>query len=157
MRVLVASALWLFGAVRVAGSPTGVPLPNQQPRATSRPLQGAHSVEHIGDLPDGPPWPELGATPMLAYNGWLASTEFMGFNNETLYYKLVDQLVASNLSAAGYNMIVRSAVVRCACLLSFSLTLASAGSTTQTTIPCCLVFDLVVEWWWWWWWWLCRG
>ena len=28
-------------------------------------------------LPDGPPWPELAATPMMAYNGWLASTEFM--------------------------------------------------------------------------------
>ena len=109
MRMLVASALWLFGDASVAGSPTGVPLPKQQPPPTSRPLRGAHSVEHLGDLPDGPPWPELGATPMLAYNGWLASTEFMGYNNETLYYKLVDQLVASNLSAAGYDTIVRGA------------------------------------------------
>jgi hypothetical protein len=44
---------------------------------------------------------------MLAYNGWLASTEFMGYNNETLYYKLVDRLVESGLTAAGYTTIVR--------------------------------------------------
>ena len=25
-------------------------------------------------LPDGPPWPELQATPTMGYNGWLAAT-----------------------------------------------------------------------------------
>jgi hypothetical protein len=48
-------------------------------------------LPHDFELPDGPPWPELGATPSMAYNGWLASTKFMGYNNETLYYNIIDQ------------------------------------------------------------------
>jgi alpha-galactosidase len=74
------------------------------------PLQGAADVvvttpAELFALPDGPPWPELAATPNMAYNGWLASTEFMGYNNETLYYNLVDQLVKCGLRDAGYRTI----------------------------------------------------
>jgi hypothetical protein len=103
MRVLVVRILQLVVAFRVAVAPVGVRRPTwQQPPPLQHPRHSAGSA-----MPDGPPWPELGATPMLAYNGWLASTEFMGYNNETLYYKLVDRLVESGLTAAGYTTIVR--------------------------------------------------
>ena len=103
MRVLAVYMLQLAATFRSAVSPVGVHRPAAQQSPLPPPLQARHS----GASADGPPWPELGATPMLAYNGWLASTEFMGYNNETLYYKLVDQLVASNLAKAGYTTIVR--------------------------------------------------
>ena len=117
MHVHIAGLLCLFGATSVAASPTGVaPFRNHhhhhhhQQQQQQLEVLPRSSRPAAGSLPVGPPWPELGATPIMAYNGWLASTEFMGYNNETLYYKLVDQLVASNLSAAGYTTIVRRSI-----------------------------------------------
>jgi hypothetical protein len=87
--------------VTPAAAKLGVP-----PRsATSSVDDRPRPIKSTFDLPDGPPWPELGATPIMAYNGWLASTAFMGYNNETLYYNIVDQLVKTGLREAGYTHI----------------------------------------------------
>ena len=55
-----------------------------------------------------PPWPELAATPPMAWNGWLPATRNLlpGYsNNETMYYAAADRLVGSGLRDAGYDTI----------------------------------------------------
>ena len=63
-------------------------------------------------LPAGPPWPELQATPTMGYNGWLAAT--MGHEpdakNQSLYYRIADELVASGLAAAGYDTLLTTCI-----------------------------------------------
>ena len=60
-------------------------------------------VVECSNLPEHPPWPELAATPVMGYNGWLAATHGRTgpVSNETLYYNIVDKLISSGLAAAG--------------------------------------------------------
>eukprot|EP00038_Savillea_parva_P011640 m.199004 g.199004 ORF g.199004 m.199004 type:complete len:525 (-) comp20636_c0_seq1:131-1705(-) len=69
--------------------------------------QSRHPLNNIR-LPDAPPWPELQATPTMGYNGWLAAAmgNETGARNESLYYRLADELVNSGLAAAGYDTLL---------------------------------------------------
>lgn len=57
-------------------------------------------------LPSAPPWPELAATPAMGYNGWLAATmsNQPGAKKQSIYYRIADQLVETELAAAGESV-----------------------------------------------------